>query len=471
MTNAQSNIDTEPGPLPPPLPAPIEPAERRWARSDDRVVLGVAGGLARGLAIDPLSVRIAFVVLALFSGVGLLIYVAGYLLLADSSTSPPPGLVRRLLGIAAVIASARWLVRGDAHLPDAGWVVAIGLLGIAVALWRGRGTGQAAPQVELRTTDESDRSASRWSTWTAQRRQRPRQPRSPLGLLGLGAAAVVGAAVWLFNSGAGNRGTLAFGWATAVLGVAMIVGTFIGRARWLILPAAATAGAALVAAALNFAGTGLNHHAGDRIEYIGAGSPPAKVYQVGSGDLRLYVQDDVGGVSTAGEVGIGSIHVVVPDDARVQVDAAVGIGTIDVFGTTRNGYRRLLNVDTGSGAHLVHLRLRTGVGSINVERYSSSRLFGPVPLPPFETPTTLGLPVRQSFNDGTFVFSDGSIQFGDGSRVEADGTYNSPIAAQNPDGSVELDNGARIDPDGTVHTPGGFTITPRHPSTTVETQP
>src|SRR5512138_1056046 len=64
MTNAQSNIDTEPGPLPPPLPAPIEPAERRWARSEDRVVLGVAGGLARGLAIDPLFVRIAFVVLA-----------------------------------------------------------------------------------------------------------------------------------------------------------------------------------------------------------------------------------------------------------------------------------------------------------------------------------------------------------------------------------------------------------------------
>jgi phage shock protein PspC (stress-responsive transcriptional regulator) len=457
-----TNIDTEPGPLPPPLPAPIEPAERRWARSDDRVVLGVAGGLARGLAIDPLFVRIAFVVLALFSGVGLLIYIAGFLLLADSPTSAPPGIIRRIVGIAAVIASARWLVRGDAHLPDAGWVVAIGLLGIAVALWRGRDTHTEAPPVESPITLDTERSASRWSTWTAQRRQRPRPPRSPLGLLGIGAAAVVGALVWLFNSGAGNRGTLAFGWATAVLGATMIVGTFIGRARWLILPAAVTAGAALVAAALNFAGTGLNHHTGDRTEYIGEGTAVAQVYEVGTGDLTLYVQDDTADVTTAGEVGIGSVHVVVPDDARVQVDAAVGIGTIDVFGTTRNGYRRVLHLDNGSSAHVIHLRLRTGVGSINVERYSSRGFFGAVPAPPF-TPTTLGLPVRQSFNDGTFVFSDGSIQFADGSRVEADGTYNSTIVSQNPDGSVTLDNGARIDPDGTVHTPGGFVIEPQNP--------
>ena len=458
-----TNIDTEPGPLPPPLPAPIEPAERRWARSDDRIMLGVAGGLARGLAIDPLFVRIAFVVLALFSGVGLLIYVAGFLLLADSASSPPPGIIRRILGIAAVIASARWLVRGDAHLPDAGWVVAIGLLGIAVALWRGRSAPVEAPPVESTIALDTARSASRWSSWTAQRRQRPRPPRSPLGWLGIGAATVVGAVVWLFNSGAGNRGTLAFGWATAVLGATMIVGTFMGRARWLILPAAATAGAALVAAALNFAGTGLNHHAGDRTEYIGAGSTPAKRYQLGSGDLTLYVQDDVTDVSTAGEVGIGSIHVVVPDNAHVVVNAAVGIGTIDVFGSSRDGYRRVLNVESGTGGHVLHLRLRTGVGSIHVERYSNG-FFGGLPGPPMTAPSpvpTFGTPIQQSFNDGTFVFSDGSIQFGDGSRVEPDGTYNSTIVSQNPDGSVTLDNGARIDSDGTVHTPGGFVIEPQ----------
>jgi phage shock protein PspC (stress-responsive transcriptional regulator) len=65
-----THLETEPGALPPPTPE-TPPAERRWARSDDRVILGVAGGLGRALAIDPLVIRIAFVVLALFSGVGI----------------------------------------------------------------------------------------------------------------------------------------------------------------------------------------------------------------------------------------------------------------------------------------------------------------------------------------------------------------------------------------------------------------
>ncbi|MEA3184432.1 MAG: hypothetical protein QOJ74_909, partial [Ilumatobacteraceae bacterium] len=119
-----TNLETEPSPLPPPSPAPIEPAERRWARSDDRVVFGVAGGLARALAIEPLLVRIAFVVLALFSGIGIVLYFAALLLLADSPLSRPPSTFRRVVGIIAVLVAARWLIGGDARLPAAGWVVA-----------------------------------------------------------------------------------------------------------------------------------------------------------------------------------------------------------------------------------------------------------------------------------------------------------------------------------------------------------
>ncbi|MGZ7011021.1 MAG: PspC domain-containing protein, partial [Ilumatobacteraceae bacterium] len=234
-----TNIETEPSPLPPPSPAPIETTERRWARSDDRVVLGVAGGLARALAIEPLLVRIAFVVMALFSGVGVLLYVAGVLLLANSPTSPAPSIVRRIVGSVAVLIAARWLFAGDAHLPAAGWVVAIGLLGVAVALWRGRApaaTGFPPPIVDAAPASDGGSTADRWSSWTAQRRERPRPPRSVLGLLTIGAAAVVGATVWLSNHGVANRGTLTFGSATVVLGAGMLVGTVAGRARWLILP-------------------------------------------------------------------------------------------------------------------------------------------------------------------------------------------------------------------------------------------
>jgi len=46
----------------------------------DRKVAGVAGGLARHLDIDPVILRVAFVVLAFFGGAGLILYAAGWAL-------------------------------------------------------------------------------------------------------------------------------------------------------------------------------------------------------------------------------------------------------------------------------------------------------------------------------------------------------------------------------------------------------
>ena len=458
-----TNIETEPSPLPPPSPAPIEPTERRWARSDERVVFGVAGGLARALAVEPLLVRIAFVVMALFSGVGVVLYLAGLAMLADSPTSPPPSMIRRIIGAVAILAAARWLFAGDAHLPDGGWVVAFGLLGIAVALWRGRGPVNTAfppPVVETASADHGGSTGDRWTEWTAQRQQRPRPPRSALGLLTMGAAAVVGATVWLSNHGVSNRSTLAFGWATLVLGAGLVVGTVAGRARWLIVPAMATTAAAVIASALSFAGVGLNHATGGHSAYIAPGSAVAGKYRTGIGDFDLWLADFPNDVATTVEVGMGKLTVVVPDDARIQIDSRVGIGSIDALGSSVSGYRRTLNLDTKQGSHLIKLTLRTGTGSIEVRRASS----GVFPFFPGSVPTTTmilpspDIAVLQQFGDGTVLYADGSINFNDGGRIEADGTYQIPIVEQRTDGSVQLDNGATVRADGTVVSPGGFVI-------------
>jgi phage shock protein PspC (stress-responsive transcriptional regulator) len=453
-----TNLETEPTSLPPPTP-PTEPVERRWARSDERVIFGVAGGLARALAIEPLFVRIGFVVMALFSGVGILLYVAALLLLADSPHSRPPSIVRRIVGSVAVLISARWLFGGDAHLPAAGWVVAVGLLGVATALWRGRGpmAPLPPPAAEVHVADDGRSTIDRWSSWTTQRRERPRPPRSVLGLLAVGAAAVIGAMVWLFNDGAGNRGTLAFGWATIVLGAGLLVGTVAGRARWLILPALATAAAAVMAAGLSFAGASVMNSGGDRHENFGPSSLIERNYRTGVGDVEMWMVDYPYDLTTSVDVGVGHLTITVPDDAHVQLDARVGIGTIDALGTSRSGYRRSLILDTKQGERLIKLSLRVGAGSIEVRR-ASAQLFPPAPE---IVPTTTYLPDEfpaSTFGDGTVLFSDGAIQFGDGSRIEPNGTYQAPIVAQNPDGSVQLDNGAVIRPDGTVISPGGFTI-------------
>jgi phage shock protein PspC (stress-responsive transcriptional regulator) len=58
-------------------------------RDDDRKVLaGVCAGVARWLGVDPLIVRIAVIVLTVASGVGLPIYIAGWLLLPPADGSP-----------------------------------------------------------------------------------------------------------------------------------------------------------------------------------------------------------------------------------------------------------------------------------------------------------------------------------------------------------------------------------------------
>ncbi len=52
----------------------------------DRMVAGVAGGLARHLDVDPALIRLAFVALA-FAGVGIALYVVGWIVIPEA----PPG--------------------------------------------------------------------------------------------------------------------------------------------------------------------------------------------------------------------------------------------------------------------------------------------------------------------------------------------------------------------------------------------
>jgi phage shock protein PspC (stress-responsive transcriptional regulator) len=56
--------------------------------STDRKISGVSGGLAEYLGIDPLLVRIGFVVTALTSGVGLLAYLAMLVLVPSEDAAP-----------------------------------------------------------------------------------------------------------------------------------------------------------------------------------------------------------------------------------------------------------------------------------------------------------------------------------------------------------------------------------------------
>ena len=66
---------------------PTQPARVLLRRSyEDRMLGGVAGGLAHYFGVDAMIVRIAFVVLTLFGGAGIPLYLAGLLLIPDEGS-------------------------------------------------------------------------------------------------------------------------------------------------------------------------------------------------------------------------------------------------------------------------------------------------------------------------------------------------------------------------------------------------
>jgi phage shock protein C len=56
--------------------SPISRPRQLTRSTSDRKIAGVSGGLAAYFGVDPLLIRIGFVVTALFSGAGLIAYLA-----------------------------------------------------------------------------------------------------------------------------------------------------------------------------------------------------------------------------------------------------------------------------------------------------------------------------------------------------------------------------------------------------------
>jgi phage shock protein PspC (stress-responsive transcriptional regulator) len=69
---------------PPFRPGPERPVLRRPVA--DRMVTGVASGLARYFGVDTTIVRIAFVVLTIVGGAGIPLYLAGLLLIPEEGS-------------------------------------------------------------------------------------------------------------------------------------------------------------------------------------------------------------------------------------------------------------------------------------------------------------------------------------------------------------------------------------------------
>lgn len=76
-------------PPPPPVGQPTDPGPRRLMRSSDRKIGGVAGGLAEYFGIDPVIVRLGFVVALFAGGTGLIAYLIAWVVLPSADDDGP----------------------------------------------------------------------------------------------------------------------------------------------------------------------------------------------------------------------------------------------------------------------------------------------------------------------------------------------------------------------------------------------
>jgi phage shock protein PspC (stress-responsive transcriptional regulator) len=151
-----------PSPQPPPLP-PSRPAaatqtqappyggpppaggpgggRRLYRRSHDRVIAGVAGGIADYLGIEPWVVRIGFIILVPFGGFGALAYLIAWLLVpaAGSDQSMLGGVLARpsgfrtYLGVGLILLAVAILASA---FSESGVIWAIALIAFGVFLFR-----------------------------------------------------------------------------------------------------------------------------------------------------------------------------------------------------------------------------------------------------------------------------------------------------------------------------------------------
>src|SRR5687768_17016841 len=123
---------TSPPPTPPteeqPPPQPPRDDDRRWVRSSsDRMIAGVAGGLGRRLDVDPLAIRITFVILSFAGGLGILAYLAGLVFMQSDDPESPP----LQWGLARTVGAGLLVVAGLAILlPGWAWGPGIPLLAV-----------------------------------------------------------------------------------------------------------------------------------------------------------------------------------------------------------------------------------------------------------------------------------------------------------------------------------------------------
>ena len=224
-----------------------------------------------------------------------------------------------------------------------------------------------------------------WPTWPPpesprshamreRRAARARRPRSYLGPLTVSALlCLVGIVALLASLGVTSLDAEAVGAvALGIVGVALVVSAWVGRARGLVFLAVPLAIGLGVVAAID---SPIEGGIGDRDYRPETIAQLESEYRLAIGSMTIDLRDvpiRTGTTEIAASVAIGELVVIVPDDVTVDVHAEAGIGEVSVFGEVDSGTAVERTDIERAGVRVLQLDLRTGIGQARVERLPDS---------------------------------------------------------------------------------------------------
>ena len=436
MTENSSSQASAPGPTA--TPGPPRHDLRNLRRSnDDRMIAGVCSGLGRHTGIDPIVFRIVLVTLSVFGGIGLVIYALAWLLVPEENATASeahrlfqggfaPTLAAVVIGIVGIVVlidlADHW---ANGRVP----ILIIAAVVVVILLSRRAGATQAPNPVGGPTggffgspptppappptaasapfAATAPYAAAPPASYTAPlytaplgppagfapsrpiyvsappkppKPPKPPRPPSILGPLALSVGVVVIGALFALDAAHAIdiSAQAVFAAALLTVGIALVIGTWIGRARALIAVGVILTVALAVTAALDVP---LRGGVGTHTETPLAVSDVPATYHLGIGNQTIdLTQLKTGGktVHVAASVGFGQLRVFVPGDAVVKVHGRVGAGDLRLLGAVTDGthLNRTVVVSpdgpTVAAAGELDLDLEVGVGDVEVLQFATA---------------------------------------------------------------------------------------------------
>ncbi len=360
----------------------------------DRKIAGVCGGLGQWSNIDPVVYRIAVVVLAVFGGLGLLGY--GVLWLVVPVENEPGSLGQRLVtgrlepvmlwpGLLIIVglgaAGGSWAQLGAG---SAGLLLVAALVVAAVLVQRSRdsavgGSDNGGAAMTRSTSPGSAPGSTPYGVTPqagpspGQAPPRPREPHSVLGGVTVSLALIAAGAVvsWGYLTSDPTSVRLVLSVVLAVVAAGLLVGTFWGRSRGLIVLGVLLS---LVVLTSGLREVSVPGGIGEQVWRPTSVATLASPYELSVGNATLDLTGlPPGGapIAVSTRLGVGDLLIIVPADATVRLRAHVGTGTVQVPGAQYGGMgvdRSLLLAGASAGNGEIVIDAQVGIGGLEVRR-------------------------------------------------------------------------------------------------------